>query len=84
MSDEEKSKALAQVERVLMGQTGSLPVDFISVEPEMWGDASMGWPEPGHSYAQMITEGYRITARAAGKIFECRVSGETVRCRVIE
>ena len=79
-----ESDALAAAERALLGETGSTPIDLVSIEPATWPDASMGWPEPGRSYAQMLTEGYRITARSAGKLFECRVAGDRARCKVIK
>ncbi len=84
MEDEGKSKALAKAEKALLRETGSMPIDFLSVEQAEWPDASMGWAEPGRSYAQMITEGYRVTARSAGKLFECRISGGNVRCMVLK
>ena len=83
MCDEGKSNALALAEKALLRETGSMTIDFLSVEPVVWPDASMGWAEPGRSYAQMLTEGYRVTARSAGKLFECRVSGDNVRCMVL-
>jgi len=83
MCDEAKSKALALAGKALLRETGSMPIDILSVEAAVWPDASMGWAEPGYSYAQMLTEGYRITARSAGKLFECRVSGDNVRCMVL-
>ncbi len=83
MNAEEESKALAAAEKALLSQTGAAPIDFVSVEPAQWPDASMGWPEPGKSYAQMLTEGYRITARSGGKLFECRVAGDHARCIVV-
>lgn len=83
MAGEGETKALAAAEKVLLRVTGSSPVDFESIEAVQWSDASMGWPEPGRSYAQMITDGYRIIARSAGKLFECRVSGDNVRFRAL-
>jgi hypothetical protein len=81
---EEETRALGAAEKALLRETGHMPIDFVSIEPAEWPDASMGWPEPGKSYAQMITDGFRITARSAGKLFECRVSGDNVRCIVIK
>lgn len=81
---EAESKALAAAEKVLRNETGHMPIDFVSIEPAEWPDASMGWPEPGMSYAQVIMDGFRIVARSAGKIFECRVAGDTARYRVIK
>ncbi len=84
MDEEGKNKALAAAEKALLRETGNIPVDVLSVEPAEWPDASMGWAEPGRSYAQMLTEGYRITASSAGKLYECRVSGDNARCRVLK
>lgn len=81
---EEETRALAAAEKVLLVETGRKPVDFVSIEPAVWGDASLGWPEPGKSYAQVMTDGFRITARGAGKLYECRVSGDQARCVVIK
>lgn len=81
---EAESRALAAAEKALRNATGTAPIDFVSIAPAEWPDASLGWPEPGKSYAQTITDGFRITARSAGKIFECRVAGDNVRYRVIK
>lgn len=80
---EEETGALAAAEQMLLCETGRMPVDFLSIEPAEWTDASLGWPEPGKSYAQVMTDGFRITARSAGKMYECRVAGDNVRCIVI-
>jgi hypothetical protein len=80
---EEETRAMAAAEKVLLGKTGGMPVDFISIEPAEWTDASLGWPEPGKSYAQVMTDGFRITGRSAGKQYECRVAGDNVRCKAV-
>jgi hypothetical protein len=81
---EAETRAMAAAEKALLGETGRKPIDFVSIEPAEWPDASMGWPEPGMSYAQVMTDGFRIFARSAGKLFECRVAGDNARCRVIK
>jgi|AGTN01.1.fsa_nt_gi hypothetical protein len=81
---EEESKALAAAEKALLQETGRMPIDFLSIEAAEWPDTSLGWPEPGRSYAQVITEGFKITARSAGKVFECRVSGDNARYRLVK
>ncbi len=45
-------------------------VQITSVQEEQWGDTSLGCPEPGKMYAQVITPGYRITAEVQGKVYE--------------
>ena len=41
-----------------------------SVEQVDWPDASLGCPEPGKVYAQVITPGFRILLQANGKTYE--------------
>jgi hypothetical protein len=41
-----------------------IPTDGLLVEtidPRDWPDSSLGCPEPGRAYAQMITPGYLVT-----------------------
>lgn len=52
----EKAKAdLASREGVAPGS-----IEVRVAEPQTWPDASLGCPQPGRFYAQVITEGYRI------------------------
>jgi len=41
-----------------------------TVEAVEWPDTSLGCPEPGMMYAQVITPGYRILLKAQGQIYE--------------
>lgn len=48
-----------------------VPVGEVTVtawEPVDWPDASLGCPEPGMMYAQVITPGYQVMLEAQGKI----------------
>ena len=45
-------------------------IDVVSVETWEWPDASLGCPEPGKSYAQVITPGYRVILEAEGERYE--------------
>lgn len=62
----------------------SLPVSDItvdSVRPVTWPDASVGCPEPGQAYAQVLTPGHKITLRANGKLFVMHeANGHAVLC----
>jgi hypothetical protein len=40
-----------------------------------WNDASLGCGEPGRVYLQMLTEGYRVILRHAGKQYDYRSGG---------
>jgi len=43
-----------------------------AVKAVNWPDTSLGCPEPGMVYAQVITPGYRILLSCDGKIYEYR------------
>ncbi|MDH7485450.1 MAG: hypothetical protein QHJ81_04145 [Anaerolineae bacterium] len=45
-------------------------IEVQSVEAVEWPDTSLGCPQPGMMYAQVITPGYRILLRAGGQTYE--------------
>lgn len=45
-------------------------ISVVRVEEVEWPDTSLGCPEPGKMYAQVITPGYRIILEAAEKEYE--------------
>lgn len=47
----------------------------ISSEFQDFPDASLGCPQPGMAYAQVITPGYRVLVEADGRRFDVRVAG---------
>lgn len=54
---------------------GRLKVDtpaatLVSAEATRWSDSSLGCPQPGMMYAQVITPGYRFVFRVAGQPYE--------------
>ncbi len=51
-------------------------IEVTAVEPVEWSDASLGCPEPGQSYAQVITPGYRIILRAQEERHEVHTDRE--------
>lgn len=59
-------------------QTGGLADDVVirSVEAIDFGDSSLGCPEPGMAYLQVITPGYKVDAVLAGRSFDVRVAGK--------
>ena len=42
----------------------------VRVEAVQWSDASLGCPQPGMAYAQVITAGFRIVLRAGRRRYE--------------
>ena len=39
----------------------------VSVEPVAWPDASLGCPQEGYAYAQVVTPGYRVVMEHDGQ-----------------
>jgi hypothetical protein len=68
----------------LAAETG-LPRDQIVVsrfEAREWPDSSLGCPQPGRTYLQVITPGYRIFLTAGGREYEYHTnqSAMVIRC----
>lgn len=57
-------------------------VEVLSVTPETFSDSSLGCPEPGMAYAQVLTAGHQVLTEANGRRFDVRVAGRAGRvCR---
>ncbi len=56
-------------------------IEVIASEECTWGDASLGFPDPGTSYAQILVSGYRVVLRAAGGTFEYRFGDNIMKMR---
>lgn len=50
-------------------------VTVVLVEEVVWSDASLGCPQPGMSYAQVVTDGMRIVLEADGALYDYRSGG---------
>lgn len=57
-------------------------VTVVSVEPHDWNDAGLGCGETGQMYAQVVTPGYAVIVRAAGRELEFHTDsrGRAVLC----
>ena len=55
-------------------------VNALSSEPVEWPDASLGCPQPGMMYAQVVTPGYLFLLEAAGEQYEVHtdLAGQSV------
>ena len=68
----------------LAAKLGVTPAEITvkAVEPIEWPDASLGCPQSGMMYAQVITPGYRIVLEVNGKSYEYHTGGGgIVRCQ---
>jgi len=52
---------------------------LLQLEAVEFADASLGCPEPGFGYAQVVTPGYRARVAADGREFDVRVAGNRGR-----
>lgn len=65
-----EAKGVVQIATEDLAQRRSLPLEeirLLSVEAMEWSDASLGCPQPGMMYAQIITPGYRMVLEADGE-----------------
>lgn len=64
--------ALAAAIKDLSEQTG-IPageITLVSIEAVEWGDTSLGCPQEGYMYAQVITPGYKLILAAQGQQYQ--------------
>jgi hypothetical protein len=61
----------------------SSDVHVEQAEAREWSDASLGCPQPGQLYAQVITPGYLIVLSAGGQRYEYHADarGRAILCR---
>ena len=69
---------LAKLDLALKTGADIEKMDADSVEEFDFADASLGVPEPGVAYTQVITRGYIIILNAEGATYEYHASGERV------
>ncbi len=57
-------------------------IELTKTEAIQWPDSSLGCPEPGMMYAQVITPGYRLTLEVDGQeyVFHTDSGQRVVRC----
>jgi hypothetical protein len=67
------AERVIQLARQDLAQKLSVPIDEIrevSVEAVEWPDTSLGCPQPGMMYAQVITPGFKVVLAAKGQTVE--------------
>jgi hypothetical protein len=77
--------AMAALAQKDLAQRLSVSVDQITVvsnDSTDWGDASLGCPQPNMAYAQVITPGFHILLKQAGKLYDYRtdLGSQVVLC----
>jgi hypothetical protein len=61
-------RAIAEISRQTNAPTAN--VTLVSSAAVEWPDASLGCPEPGKSYLQVISPGYRMVLQAGASVYE--------------
>jgi len=84
-SDSDREEIVAVVAADLAQQLGISPdqITVIRVTAKTWSDASLGCPEPGMMYAQVLTPGYQMILDAGGNQYVYRTdqSGNFKLCQ---
>ncbi len=65
-----------------IARDAGVPIDqvaIVSAAAVTFPDGSLGCPEPGMAYTQVLTDGYQIVAEAGGTTYDYRGSGGTFR-----
>jgi hypothetical protein len=68
-----EAKEVVRLARENLGQKLGLSpetVRLVSVEAVEWRDTSLGCPQPGMMYAQVITPGFRVVLEAGGEKYD--------------
>lgn len=77
-------RAAAEISRQTNAPTTT--VTLVSSAAVEWPDASLGCPEPGKSYIQVISPGYRMVLQAGSSLYEFHATdapdSPLVRCAV--
>jgi hypothetical protein len=66
-------EALVEKARQDLAQKRSIPaaeISLVEARQVMWPDSSVGCPQPGMAYSQVVTGGYLIRLEKSGALYE--------------
>ena len=74
----EQEQAVEAAIEALVDETGASDdqIELVSVESVQFRDSSLGCPQRGMMYLQVITPGYRVILSLEGQTYDYRVAGE--------
>ncbi|MGQ9548950.1 MAG: hypothetical protein ACUVSY_06095 [Roseiflexus sp.] len=83
--NETTMKAMSELARQKLAEELEISADQIQVvtaDPTYWSDASLGCPQPGMTYPQVITPGYRVTLVVGSDLYTYHTDTKqtVVRC----
>lgn len=69
-------------ETAALAQAALTDVAIVRADAVTWRDASLGCPEPGMTYIQVLTDGYWVVLEVAGQTYDWRMaqSGTPLLC----
>ncbi len=84
VTNPEERRAVMAARRALAKERNVQAEDLrlVSIEQQEWSDSSLGCPEPGMMYAQVITPGYLVVFETGGDRYEVHTdkNGRAVFC----
>jgi len=77
---EDGRRSVSQARQDLLGRlnVASDKISLVKAEAVQWPDSSLGCPESGMMYAQVITPGYRVVLEYAGQAYEYHAGNNRV------
>ena len=85
--NEATMKAMSELARQKLAEELEISVDqiqVVSADPTYWSDTSLGCPQPGMTYPQVITPGYRVTLVVGSTLYTYHTDTKqtVVRCEL--
>ena len=85
--NEATMKAMSELARQKLAEELEISVDqiqVVSADPTYWSDTSLGCPQPGMTYSQIVTPGYRVTLVVGNTLYTYHTDTKqtVVRCEL--
>jgi hypothetical protein len=85
--NEATMKAMSELARQKLAEELEIGVDqiqVVSADPTYWSDTSLGCPQPGMTYPQVMTPGYRVTLVVGNDVYTYHTDTKqtVVRCEL--
>lgn len=80
-----ETPAVEEAIAYLAAELGIAPeqIQLVSIEEVVWPDSSLGCPQPGMAYAQVLIPGFRVRLASGGREYDLHMGqrgGQIVRC----
>ncbi|MEK6748098.1 MAG: hypothetical protein AABY83_02675 [Pseudomonadota bacterium] len=75
----DRDDAVRKATTALREMVNDHDISVVSAAAQQWRDSSLGCPQAGMMYAQVITTGYRVILKSKDKKYDWRVSEYSAR-----